>query len=864
MSTPELRPARSLGASALVLLGLTGPAVVQPLYQLVSRYPEFFVAHRATWADILALSASLSIVLPLLGVGCVWLAGRVSRRLQNPVVDTLVAFLVALFAIQALKQTGVATVLAAWPLVILSLALGIVAAVAHARSVALQTFGAFLAAGAVVLPSLFVLQPAIWKIAFPERIETTGSALEHADTPVVLIVFDQIPVSSLMNAERRIDVGLYPNFAALADDGTWYRNASAVGNKSAGAVPAILTGQYPDPSKRLPSWLDYPDNLFSLVHPRYSMRVEEPITQLCPREVCGSTAMRLSFRVRAELADLAVVYAHVVAPQSWSSRLPPLTDNWKDFGVSLNERVRREYSQWREDHTRWDWTKAWIARRDADRRVGFNQFLAGIGSERQPALYFAHVLLPHEPYEFLPSGRSYMLDRGRHALEPNERWVDEPSTIRDVYQRHLLQLAHVDNLLGRLIAKLKETGLYERSLIVVTADHGASFVPGESFKDPTASNYADILSVPLLVKSPYQSGGLIDDRNAETIDVLPTIADVLGVDVSWSVDGDSLLGEPDPQRQQKIMLFGGAHGRRTDSAADVVASRNATIDRKLQLFGPAGDPLRRGASALDQQLVGRRVDEFRRGDDGSVNVILDYPAIFSAVDLESDFLPARVSGRVTWPDDTADDDRGVELAVALNGRISATTQVTSGTQVARQNFWTAILPEEAFLQGTNYLEVFAVESTPSGPLLRLAYEGIGDVADPVNIVMPTAERLHGVQLSGFRVPERTRDGVLFRWAMPSGTLLVPVDPDNPPVGLDIFVRHVNTRGLRLRIQVNGCLVFRRRVRSAFRERIAFGDCPAEGSELLLELIGDKLAPEAGLIGVGVSSIVLLDESAWQE
>ena len=71
MSTPELRAARSLGASALVLLGLTGPAVAQPLYQLVSRYPEFFVAHRATWADILALSASLSIVLPLLGVDVV-------------------------------------------------------------------------------------------------------------------------------------------------------------------------------------------------------------------------------------------------------------------------------------------------------------------------------------------------------------------------------------------------------------------------------------------------------------------------------------------------------------------------------------------------------------------------------------------------------------------------------------------------------------------------------------------------------------------------------------------------------------------------------------------------------------------------
>ena len=865
MSAPDTRRTRSLGTTALVLAGLTGPVVAQPLYQLVSQYPEFFVAHRATWADILALAAILSIGLPLLGVAGAWLAGRASRRAQDLVVDTLVAFLVALFAVQVLKKIGVAAFTPPGALVALSVVLGSVAAAAHARFSALQTFAAFLAVGVLVFPSMFLLEPAIWKIVFPGRIESTGSALAHSDTPVVLVVFDQLPVSSLMNGERRIDAAHYPSFAALADDGTWYRNASAVGSQSAWAVPAILTGQYPDPAKRLPSWLDHPDSVFSLMHPRYSMRVEEPVTQLCPAEVCGSTAQRWSLRVRAELSDLAVVYAHVVAPPGWSNRLPPLTDNWKNFGVSASERVLRDYSDWQATQTRWDFSERWSARRDADRRTGFNDFVAAIGSERQPALYFVHVLLPHEPYEFLPSGRSYLLDVGLMGLQSDGRWTSESAKVREVYQRHLLQLAYVDRLVGRLVERLKETNLYERSLVVVTADHGASFAPGDSFKVPTDSNYADILSVPLIVKTPGQSGGSIDDRNAETIDILPTIADVLDVEIGWAVDGSSLVADPDPQRQHKVMLRGDATERQTYPVADVVARRNATVDRKLELFGPAGDPLRRGASTLDRQLVGRRVEEFRGPDDASVDVVLEYPTIFSQVEPESEFVPVRISGRVTRAGDSgADGENDIELAVALNGFVVATTQPWPGTQVDRTTFWAVFVPEEAFLEGTNKVEVFVVESTPSGPLLHLAYEGDGAASGPLNIVMPTGERLEGVEITGFRALEWTRDGVPVRWTAPRGTLRVPIDPDNPPVGLDLFVRYVAPRGQRLRIRANGCPIFRQRLNEAFKERVPFGECRIEGPELLLELISDRWAPDASQVGVGVSSIILLDRAAWEQ
>lgn len=857
---------RSLGAIASVLLGLTGLAVAQPLYDLVSQNPEFFVAHRAARADILLLTAVLSLAVPLACATLAWLVGRISEHLQSWFLGLLIAALVALFAVQVLKGVGVAASISPWVLVVLSLLFGGVVAAAHARLALLQSFAMFLAAGAVLFPAMFLAKPAIWKLVFPGRVETTTTGLEHAETPVVLVIFDQLPITSLMDGVGRIDSVLYPNFAALAEDGTWYRNATAVANESAWAIPAILTGQYPDPDKGLPSWLDYPDSLFSLLHPRYSMRVEEPVTQLCPTEICGATAQRLSVRLFSQLADLAIVYAHVVVPPQWSSRLPALTDNWMNFGVSPDRQRRREYLEWTDSQTRWDWTEKWVARRDADRRAGFNELVAAIGTERQPALYLAHLLLPHEPYEFLPSGRWYFLATGSDGLLPNGRWANEPATIREIYQRHLLQLAHVDRLLGTLVSKLKHEGLYDRALVVVTADHGASYVPGDEFKELTATNYADILSVPLIVKTPGQDRVGIDDRNAETIDILPTIAEFLDVDVGWTLDGKSLLADPDPKRQKKAIWYGAASGRRLHSVDDVIARRNEAVSRKLSLFGAAGDPLRRARSVLDEQLVGRRVGDFQRADDGSLVVVLDYPTLFSHVDLESEFIPARVSGRLRRSVKLAESDGNgvIELAIALNGIVWATTRSLPDKDSDETSSWAVIVPERGFVEGANQIEVFAVESTPDGPLLRLAPESGSRTVIQDNLVMPVARWTHGVEISGFLGLEWSPDGLPWRWTTPHAVLRVPIDPENPPTGVDILVRHVNRQGHRLRIMVNGCTVLRRRVRNAFREKIAVGDCAVEGSELLLEFISDRFEPEPRPRGVAVSSIILLDESAWQQ
>ena len=91
---------------------------------------------------------------------------------------------------------------------------------------------------------------------------------------VVMIVMDEFPLASLLDGKGHIDTSLYPNFAALAHDGSWYRNNTTVAPHTTTAVPAILTGRYPNDSG-VPIAAEYPHNIFTLLGKQYRMNVHE-------------------------------------------------------------------------------------------------------------------------------------------------------------------------------------------------------------------------------------------------------------------------------------------------------------------------------------------------------------------------------------------------------------------------------------------------------------------------------------------------------------------------------------------------------------------------------------------------------------
>ena len=159
-------------------------------------------------------------------------------------------------------------------------------------------------------------------------------------TPVVLVVFDEFPVSSLMRADGSLDAVRYPNFARLARDATWYPRATTVHDSTTIAVPAILTGQRPKPGT-LPTLADHPDNLFTLLGKRYTIRASEQVTRLCPSRYCPRTReVPVLDRQRGLFYDVSVGYLHRVLPASLRGGLPPIGERWGGFGESSHVDTR--------------------------------------------------------------------------------------------------------------------------------------------------------------------------------------------------------------------------------------------------------------------------------------------------------------------------------------------------------------------------------------------------------------------------------------------------------------------------------------------------------------------------------------------
>ena len=101
--------------------------------------------------------------------------------------------------------------------------------------------------------------------------ERTGSvATASSDAPpIVFVVFDGLSLASLLDSSGAVDAARYPSFARLARTSTWYRDTTTVADVTQLAIPAILTGRYPRPSRQVPTAADHPHSLFTLLAGRY-------------------------------------------------------------------------------------------------------------------------------------------------------------------------------------------------------------------------------------------------------------------------------------------------------------------------------------------------------------------------------------------------------------------------------------------------------------------------------------------------------------------------------------------------------------------------------------------------------------------
>jgi hypothetical protein len=679
---------------ALHVFILISLVFAQPLY-VMSRNAEFFVTRHSKSTDVISLILVIFVLLPLFFVLIEVIVGLFSQNIRKGVHYFTVAGLLSLIALIILKKKIVGfpgtTILSG------AVIIGILTTFAYIRFQEVRKFLTILFPALFIFPYLFLFNSPVNKVAFPEKRSSIATIEADNLPPIVMVVFDEFPITSLMNEERRIDPIRYPNFAVLAEDSIWFRNDTTVAESTVLAVPAILSGSYPkDPSNSIPAVTDYPHNLFTLLGDAYEMRAYESHTMLCPETLCEKERQKFMQRMSSMLTDLSIVYLHIILPSDLATGLPVVTQTWKGFGDE--RKVDMGYIPDKKDV---------LKRAQAsylDRPGLFAEFLDSISKSEKPTLYFLHVMLPHVPWEYFPSGKKYT----RKGMEvpglniKRERWSENEWLVIQGYQRHLLQVGFVDKLLGDLLLQLKSLDLYDKSLIVVTTDHGVNFWPDNQRRNVSREHPLDILSVPLFIKKPNQKEGIISDRPVESIDILPTIADVLDIHLPWPVGGHSALDQSVPGRNKKI-IYHHPYERIEFDADFVEEVKYKTLKRKLSLFGSNTGTERLFKIGLHSNLLGKSVSLEEVLNESDIEIEFDQASSYDRIDPDDTFIPALITGQLFI-------NRGksglLNLFVSVNGTIRAVTQ-TFDHRGGEARF-SAIVPESSFKKGKNEIEVFIV------------------------------------------------------------------------------------------------------------------------------------------------------------
>ena len=383
---------------------------------------------------------------------------------------------------------------------------------------------------------------------------------------MIVLILDEFPLDTLLRPDGSIDAERYPNFADLAKRSTWFPNAFTIYDSTFKAVPAIMDSVLP----RKGTAADFHSHPRSVYHLFDGLGYEvvdvESGEALCPPRIC---------------------------PAARTTR-PGVLKRLAGGG----------------------------------RPARLHAWIGAIRKRAAPTFYLQHALLPHEPWIYLPSGHQSR-PKGNDpipAINGPVGFHDQALTNHNE-TRHLLQVGYVDHQVGLLLARLRQTGLLDQAMIVVTADHGIAFEVGvKDRRLVTERNVEQIAPIPLFVKAPGQTTGEVDESFVRTIDIVPTMADLLDAEVPWRHDGHSAFA-PVTQRRDAVALPTRDFSRVIRIGKDELARRRLANRRRRArlvetgaesqlLFGSPWAALYRVGSHPD--LIGRQVSGLGTARAGTV------------------------------------------------------------------------------------------------------------------------------------------------------------------------------------------------------------------------------------------------------
>lgn len=173
----------------------------------------------------------------------------------------------------------------------------------------------------------------------------------------------------------------------------------------------------------------------------------------------------------------------------------------------------------------------------------------------RPLFFWLHIMSPHDPYAtrapYLGSFEPSPLARTPRTSHANFGFIPNPDSerLRILTGRYDEAVLMADDVIGQFLDVLKVQGLFERSLVIVTADHGESFNPHYGgHGGPLLTE--ELIRVPCLIKPPFYHGRKRESLLFEQADLAPTILSFANLPVPQGMEGQAY-----PSKGNNVPIF---------------------------------------------------------------------------------------------------------------------------------------------------------------------------------------------------------------------------------------------------------------------------------------------------------------------
>jgi len=378
--------------------------------------------------------------------------------------------------------------------------------------------------------------------------------VEPERTPIILVSIDALRADHL--GYHGYDRDTSPFLDRLADRELQFRTAISASSHTREAVPALLSGRYPDV---------FASNNYHYVPETIADKLSEAGYRTAGFHSNPYVSRAYGFDSGFDMLDDDLLLGQnrfLALAQRALNKFVLKKGEYHARAAEINER-----------------SLSWVD-----------------SQEEEPFFLWNHYMDPHGPYN-PPEGYTYA-DRdlsNDDAQTLYQKTIDQPEEITEADRQLLIdsydgEIRYLDEQLQAFFDALEDRNLLESSLIIVTADHGDAFGEHDYYTHPRHL-HEQLLHVPLLVSPPGESVDVTVETPVSTLDIVPTILTYAN-HPSGDLPGSPLITESGlPDRDDDSVVYSSATGEDEHQGVRRFAARESRWKAVLEREIATGDIL---------------------------------------------------------------------------------------------------------------------------------------------------------------------------------------------------------------------------------------------------------------------------------